>query len=281
MTEGRLGMIVCPMLEDEAIYNLEHDSEVKRVYLIRGAYNTTIIPKLRQHNVDFISIDETTVLNGNYEHDGYTVIIWTMFMGLHEDTDMLKMEMMSQIVKIFRSVDTIMLYYGRCGRALDTICDWAYETVTTPVCIFRNRDGSVCDDCICIPVGGTERYLKLLRKYPGRLYFTPAMASNFEGFMSSMELFNGIDTGNQEIMRIILDMAGYTTMMRVQTGNGDQEHFDENIKAFAEKYNLKCTELEDGWATNDLADFNYDNAKRVMSRWVKDGKKERMIPDAQ
>lgn len=281
MTEGRLGMIVCPMLEDEAIHNLENDTEVDRIYLVRGAYNTTIIPKLRQHHVGFEMIDESTVLNGNYDHDGYTAIVWTMFMGLHEDIDMLKMEVMNQIIKVHRSVDTILLYYGRCGRGLDDICDWAYDMIPTPVCIFRNRDGTICDDCICVPVGGTDRYLGLLRKYPGRFYFTPAMASNFEGFLMSMELFNGMDVKNDEIMRMIIEMAGYTTVMRIQTGNGDQEHFDENIRRFTDKYRLQCTELEDGWATNELTDMNYEKAKSTMRLWLDEGRKERVIPDAE
>ena len=107
------------------------------------------------------------------------------------------------------------------------------------------------------------------------------MASNFEGFLMSMELFNGLDVKNDDIMKIILDLAGYTTVMRVQTGNGDQEHFDENIKRFTDKYNLECTRLEDGWATNDLADLNYDNAKSTMTRWLNEGKKERVIPNAE
>jgi hypothetical protein len=137
--------------------------------------------------------------------------------------------------------------------------------------IFRNRDGSICDDCICVPIGGTERYLKLLRTHPGKLYFTPAMASNFEGFLSSMELFNGLDTGNSEIMRIILDMAGYTDVMEVQTGMGDQEHFHDNIEAFTKKYGLQWKVIEDGWADPSLTDLNYSNAKRTMTRWLEQG----------
>ena len=115
-------MVVCPMLEDEAIYNLKNDHEDKRIYLVKGAYNTTIIPKLKQHNVPYTMIDEHTVLNGDYDHDGYTVIIWTMFMGLHEDIDMLRMEVMNQIVKIHSAVDTILLYYGRCTENCGKSC---------------------------------------------------------------------------------------------------------------------------------------------------------------
>lgn len=268
-------MIVCPMLEDEAIYNLKNDTEKKKVYLVKTPYNQTIIPKLKQHGVEYELIDQTNVFSGNYGKERFTVFIWTMFMGLHEDTDMLKLEMMNQIVSIHKCVDTILLYYGRCGRALDTICDWAYETVPTPVCIFRNKDGTMCDDCICIPIGGTERYLSLLRKYPGRLYFTPAMASNFEGFLSSMELFNGLDTNNTEIMRLMLDMAGYTEIIEIPTGNGDVENYHANVDKFKEKYNLVSWKIEDGWATNELTDMNYGKAKETMEKWLRDRIKER------
>ena len=280
MTKGRLGMIVCPMLEDEAIYNIENDPEIDDVYLVNSAFNETIIPKLRQHGIEYTQISQTKALSGDYDKERFSVIIWVMFMGLHEDIDMLKMEVTNQIVTMFRSVDSIMLYYGRCGRGLDKICEWASANIPIPVMIFRNRDGSICDDCICIPIGGTDRYLNLLRKYPGRLYFTPAMASNFEGFLSSMELFNGLDTRNTEIMKIILDMAGYTEVMEVQTGMGDQQNFNRNIDDFVDKYHLTRTKLEDGWADSSLTDMNYQNAKRTMNRWLDQGIKEPVVGEA-
>ena len=280
MTKGRLGMIVCPMLEDEAIYNIKNDPEIDDVYLVNTAFNETIIPKLRQHGVKYQTISTVKALSGDFDKDKYSVIIWVMFMGLHEDIDMLNMEVTNQIITMCRSVDSIMLYYGRCGRGLDNICKWASVNIPIPVMIFRNRDGSICDDCICVPVGGTDRYLNLLRKYPGRLYFTPAMASNFEGFLSSMELFNGLDTKNTEIMRLILDMAGYTEVMEFQTGMGDQENFKENIRQFTEKYGLEWKKLEEGWADSSLTDMNYLNAKKTMMRWLEQGIKEPIVGEA-
>ena len=47
-------MVVCPMLEDEAIYNLKNDHEDKRIYLVKGAYNTTIIPKVHSDHMDHV-----------------------------------------------------------------------------------------------------------------------------------------------------------------------------------------------------------------------------------
>ena len=281
MTRGRLGMIVCPMLEDEAIYNIKNDPEIDDVYLVNTAFNETIIPKLKQHGVNYQTISTVKALSGDFDKDRYSVIIWVMFMGLHEDIDMLNMEITNQIITMCRSVDSIMLYYGRCGRGLDNICKWAEVNIPIPVMIFRNRDGTMCDDCICVPVGGTDRYLSLLRKYPGRLYFTPAMASNFEGFLSSMELFNGLDTKNTEIMRLILDMAGYTEVMEFQTGMGDQKNFKENIRQFTEKYGLEWKKLEEGWADSSLTDMNYNNAKKTMTRWLEQGIKEPIVGDGQ
>lgn len=279
MTKGRLGMIVCPMLEDEAIYNIKNDPEIDDVYLVNSAFNDTIIPKLRQHGVGYQTISPMKALSGDFDKEKYSVIIWIMFMGLHEDIDMLNMEVTNQIITIHKAVDSIMLYYGRCGRGLDNICKWASVNIPIPVMIFRNRDGSICDDCICVPVGGTDRYLSLLRKYPGRLYFTPAMASNFEGFLSSMELFNGLDTKNTEIMKIILDMAGYTEVMEMQTGMGDQENFHDNIDRFTKKYGLVWKKIEDGWADSSLTDMNYLNAKKTMTRWLEQGIKEPILGD--
>ena len=279
--KGRLGMIVCPMLEDEAIYNIKNDPEIDDVYLVNTAFNETIIPKLKQHGVNYQTISTVKALSGDFDKDRYSVIIWVMFMGLHEDIDMLNMEITNQIITMCRSVDSIMLYYGRCGRGLDNICKWADVNIPIPVMIFRNRDGTICDDCICVPVGGTGRYLDLLRKYPGRLYFTPAMASNFEGFLSSMELFNGLDTKNTEIMRLILDMAGYTEVLEFQTGMGDQKNFRENIRQFTEKYGLVWKKLEEGWADSSLTDMNYNNAKKTMTRWLEEGIKEPITGDAQ
>ena len=279
--KGRLGMIVCPMLEDEAIYNIKNDPEIDDVYLVNTAFNDTIIPKLKQHGVNYQTISTTKALSGDFDKERYSVIIWVMFMGLHEDIDMLNMEITNQIITMCRSVDSIMLYYGRCGRGLDNICKWADVNIPIPVMIFRNRDGTMCDDCICVPVGGTDRYLNLLRKYPGRLYFTPAMASNFEGFLSSMELFNGLDTKNTEIMRLILDMAGYTEVMEFQTGMGDQKNFKENIRQFTEKYGLEWKKLEEGWADSSLTDMNYNNAKKTMTRWLEQSIKEPITGDAQ
>ena len=279
--KGRLGMIVCPMLEDEAIYNIKNDPEIDDVYLVNTAFNETIIPKLKQHGVNYQTISTVKALSGDFDKDRYSVIIWVMFMGLHEDIDMLNMEITNQIITMCRSVDSIMLYYGRCGRGLDNICKWAEVNIPIPVMIFRNRDGTMCGDCICVPVGGTDRYLNLLRKYPGRLYFTPAMASNFEGFLSSMELFNGLDTKNTEIMRLILDMAGYTEVMEFQTGMGDQKNFKENIRQFTEKYGLEWKKLEEGWADSSLTDMNYNNAKKTMTRWLEQGIKEPIVGDGQ
>ena len=95
-----------------------------------------------------------------------------------------------------------------------------------------------------------------------------------------MELFNGLDTGNTEIMRVILDMAGYTDVMEVQTGMGDQEHFHDNIRAFTEKYGLDWKVIEDGWADKSLTDMNYSNAKKTMTRWLEQGIREPILGEA-
>ena len=100
MTKGRLGMIVCPMLEDEAIYNIKNDPEIDNIYLVNTAFNETIIPKLKQHGVAYETISQTKALSGDFDKEKFSVIIWVMFMGLHEDINMLNMEVTNQIINM-------------------------------------------------------------------------------------------------------------------------------------------------------------------------------------
>ena len=271
--KGRLGMIVCPILEDEAIYNIETDPDVRHIYLVDNEYNSTIVRKLDQHGISYTMISQNDALSGKYDSDGYTVLIWMMFEGLHAALDMLRLEVMNQVVMMCGCVDTIMLYYGRCGRALDGIMEWARTTVPIPVIIFRNSDGSMCDDCICVPVGGTDNYLKLMRRYPGRVYCTPAIAANFEGVNAISELVSMFGMEDHEMMKMMLEMAGYTELVEMNTGLGDQVNYDSNIRDISAKYHLKPIRIEDGWTSTYLADLNYSNAKKTLCRWLETGDK--------
>ncbi|MFA6803487.1 MAG: DUF1638 domain-containing protein [Candidatus Methanomethylophilaceae archaeon] len=266
MVSGKLGMMVCPMLEDEMIHNLLSDKDEKDVYLLDNTFTKTIVPKLDKNGIGFTLLNERNYLDNRIyiPDDRFSVIIWMMDLGLHEEPENLKNRIRELLVEFQDRTDSIMLYYGRCGKGLDGIEEWGREFLTVPVTIMKDRKGQVCDDCICVPVGGTENYLRLLRKYPGIMYFTPAMSCNFEEFMKRMELFKGVDKNDREMFRMILEMADYKYVMEIQTGLGDQENFHRCTEEFAGEYNLEIKQLEDGWVSLDVADLSYAEAKDKM-----------------
>ena len=269
MTNGTLAMIACPILEDEMIYSILNDPEDKRIYLLRNKNTSTLVPKLEHHNIDYIDIDEKDFLKGTVRiaDDGYSIVIWMMDLGLHSDPKHLGEAIRDELTRIDGRVDGVALYYGLCGNGLLGIIDWCKESLKTPVTIFKGSDGKICDDCICVPLGGSDNYLKLVRRYPGVMYLTPAMACSQDDFLSSQEMFQGIEmTGmtRDEYMKFMLDLADYKYALKIDTGMGDQEHFQEECERFVKRFDLQLKKLEPEWISTETADRIYSEAKSFL-----------------
>ena len=58
MTRGILGVIACPMLEDELIYSVSHDPEEKNVCVLDTPYNGSLKRKLKSNGVRYTTMDE-------------------------------------------------------------------------------------------------------------------------------------------------------------------------------------------------------------------------------
>lgn len=268
MTSGTLAAVVCPILEDELVHNILNDKEEKNIFLLINDNIRPIVKKFENNGIEYTPVIEEDYLSGKYKISGtgYNMVIWMMDLGLHQEPDELKAMIRKELLRIDGKVDGIILYYGLCGQALEGICEWGGSNMRTPMTIFKDTSGRICDDCICVPLGGTDNYLKLLKKYPGIMYLTPAMACSQEEFMSKMSLFKGLDDGPQDydMLKMILDMAGYKNAMKIQTGIGDQEHFQEACEEYSKKLGLELIELEDGWTSTEVADRTYAEAKSFL-----------------
>jgi hypothetical protein len=69
-------------------------------------------------------------------------------------------------------------------------------------------------------VGGTDGYLRLLKRYPGVFYLTPGWAENWRTLMNKMEITRGIDGDDLATLRWMFEMAGYKLALKIQTGWG-------------------------------------------------------------
>ncbi|MDR0778661.1 MAG: DUF1638 domain-containing protein [Methanomassiliicoccaceae archaeon] len=266
MTKGVLGVMACPILEDELIYSMSKDDELSDVYLLDNRHAKSIKLKLIEKKIRHEIIAEEQFLDGScrIKNDGYTMIIWMMDLGLHEEPADLKDGIRKHMGMMQEHVDAIVLYYGLCGNGLKDIDVWSKDNLKVPMTIIRDNEGNIVDDCISAAIGGTKQYLRLLKKYPGIMYFTPAFATNYDDLLGRMELFKGVDVGDESMLKMVFEMADYHEVMKIETGLGDPVEFQKATEKFANRLGFSIFTLEDGWVTLEPADRVYAEAKALL-----------------
>lgn len=266
--KGILGVIACPILEDELIYSMSKDSDITNVYLLDNRHARSIRPKLAKKKIKYETVGEEEFFDPGMKirNDGYTMVIWMMDLGLHEEPVDLRAALEKAMQRMEKKADAIALYYGLCGNGMKDIDKWATANISVPMTIIRDRDGNIVDDCIAAAIGGTKQYYSLLKKYPGIMYFTPAFATNYDDLLGRMELFKGVDVGDESMLKLVFEMADYHYVMKIDTGLGDKDEFEVATKKFADRLNFEIMTLEDGWVTLEPADRVYAEAKGFLEK---------------
>ena len=266
MAKGVLGVLACPILEDELIYSMSKDKEITNVYLLDNRHAKSIKIKLARKKIKHTVINEEEFLNGSYKipKKGFAIAVWMMDLGLHEEPADLGSALRKSMARMQERVNAIVLYYGLCGNGLKDIDVWSKDNLKVPMTIIRDNDGNIVDDCIAAAIGGTKQYYALLKKYPGIMYFTPAFATNYDDLLGRMELFKGVDVGDETMLKMVFEMADYHEVMKIETGLGDPDEFQAATEKFANRLGFSIFTLEDGWVTLEPADRVYAEAKGFL-----------------
>jgi len=266
--ERRLGIVGCPVLEDEIVYLLSGDRGLKDVFVVKDDNSEKLIRKLSQKGVEIVPISEEDI-SSLPESDGRSVVVWMKSMGLHEEPKDLGKEVARSAKVMDGHCATILLFYGLCGNAFKDM-NVLFEDVRTPVVILKDEKGQIVDDCIAVPLGGTDGYLRLLKRYAGVFYMTPAWADNWELLINKMEIARGTEMGNLDMLRMLFEMAGYDRVLLIDTGLGDREVLYRKAREFSQEFNFREIELEPGFVSTRVI----DDAYRKCWELVENGKKE-------
>lgn len=260
--EGTLGMIGCPILEDEMAFVLSTDSDIKSIFFVDTEDCQNLARKVRKLNpaIDIDFLGESDLDSYSPDNGRLSVLVWMKSSGLHEYPDSLRDEVRDTLAKIDDRCDSVLLFYGLCGNAFKKIDEIAKD-FKSPVVILRDLKGQIVDDCIAVPLGGTEGYLSLLKKYPGVFYMTPAWAENWKDLIRKTEMFRGMDQASWDDLKFIFDMANYSKVLKIHTGLGDEEVLHNNTREFAEIFEFEEHTLEDGWCSLDVTEQSYALAK--------------------
>lgn len=268
MTSGVLTVIGCPILEDELIHSILSDNEEKKIFIIDTEPSKSLEGKFERYGIEYNKIKEESFLNSNgcMDRSDFNIVIKMLDMGLHREPKDLRSKVEYEVVSVSEVSDVIALYYGMCGNHGWDVTKWAEENGLCPVVVFRDKDGRVCDDCIGVAVGGTDKYRQLLKVHTGQMLFTPSVAVNWDDFMASNEMFRRSHENGVEYMRQLFDLCGYDTVVKIDTGFGDRDDMDKATVDFANTYDFKIIEGDDHWPDPYPAKRIYDDAKKLLRR---------------
>ena len=65
-------------------------------------------------------------------------------------------------------------------------------------------------------------------------------------------------------MKFMLDLADYNYALKIDSGMGDQEHFQDECERFVKRFGRQLKRLEPEWISTETADRIYSEAKSFL-----------------
>ena len=283
MTHGILGIVLCPMLDDNLVYSLSKDNGDKNIIVINNEYNGSLRRKLEEKDIPYTRATWSEIRSKQLDlrNGRFNIIIHCISLGLHSTPDKLKSTVEELTGDMQPYVDAIGFYLGTCGSYDWNIPRWCDSMGYKPSAMFCDRNGELCHDCVGVNIAGGPRYLEMQKKYPGHFYLFPAMAANYDDFMNAdqadalateasltdeMREELGIEPGRDGYMRWLFRIGGYEYILKLDNGLMDESEFDKDIGKISERTRLKVKDAEPGWATLEPTDLLYDKCKSMLSQ---------------
>lgn len=278
MAKGVLGIIICPMMNDELLYCLCRDPEVARTVILDNGFAGDLKRRMGAGGHPFELVPESDLYDGKLEFDRnvLTVVIRSNDLALHAEPKDLKAHVEKEVEEIQPYVDALGIYYGICGNYGWDITAWAKQMGYKPTAVFRGLDGRVVDDCVAVAVGGSDRYLQMEKKYTGMFYVTPAIADNWIEFVGAGDIGKQLSNipketleelgifSDLDYMRWLFEIAHYKNILKLDTKLGDSGKFEAKVNEIGKAVNLKPIDIEDGWITLQSAEGIYAQCKKNL-----------------
>ncbi len=206
-----LGIIACRALEDELAHVLSEDEGVRNIIIINSLDCFGLSRKLRSKNrphliaswedipemLNGVVRTSSGMLNGLLrpllgwfrpnsllgKADGaggeIVIVVNVLKIALHIDNKLLRAEVCKNIDAMSQFSDSILLFYGRCGNALQEI--EVPQSKHCPLSFLTDDSGERVDDCIAAALGGNRQYAEALSSHQGVGFFlTPVWASGLD-----------------------------------------------------------------------------------------------------
>ncbi|MBE6521770.1 MAG: DUF1638 domain-containing protein [Thermoplasmata archaeon] len=281
MAKGVLGIIICPMLDDNLVYSLNKDPEEKDIVLADSGNQGPIARKLERFGIPYRTSSWDDIISGKtaLDRNRYSVLVYALNLGLHARPDVLRDRVESLSKQMQPVVDAIGFYLGSCGNEKWDIPAWCSSMGFKPSATFRDPQRNPCPDCVGVNIAGGPKYQDLLKRYPKHIYVFPAFAVNKDEFneanrMGSEEALGGLDEemlkelgiepGPNAYERWLLKSGGYEHYLRIDTGLGDRDEFEAALKELQRTSGLKERVPDENWGSLQPTDDLYSECKSFL-----------------
>lgn len=276
-----LSIVACEMLEDELVYVLSTDREIKHLFVLENINSSRFVQKLRSEDLKpfvfssdrlYSMVSESNrspldgfnkmfssipvlkqiydALNRKKERE-LTVVVNLLRKELHADIDHLLSEVYLNAKEMSKISDGILLSYGKCAYSSEKAQD-DLQRLDCPVYFLRDEEKNFVDDCVSVALGGNEIYTKTALRGNGRgaIYGTPM-------WLSSM---NEIDYKSTESYQIVkyLSSPMYSILFKINNQNYKDNNFHRNASEFATLFDMEIININ---GTMDVATNSYVEAK--------------------
>lgn len=279
-----LSIIACRMLEDELVHVLSKDSGLQQLIVVENRESLEFRRKLRLRNynprtafldrVPMLLKDESNsdfgisvrLLAGfpifkkfrrkRKDREKVSIVVNILSLGLHADLEILKAEVYRNIREMACFSDRILIFYGTCGHALGKLKE-DLSDLECPLFFLKDGNGEIVEDCISLALGGNEAYVRAMTEFQGMgtIYMTPMWASSWKKREK--------ETGAQGFDKY-LENALYCMTAKIDTELlVDNSEFDENVKEFAKKFNMKITNIK---GSVEIAEKSYFTARNNVNK---------------
>lgn len=250
----KIAIVGCKMLEDEIVYLLNNDSEIKEAIIQKRKNNS-----YKEFESKLEIKTKVTNLDKSFNIKSDAIIELLPF-ALHEEPEKLRNKVKKSIKRISRYSEEILIFYGLCGNTFDNF-EKLKKEVNANLTILK-KEKELLDDCICLTLNGNENYLENIKEEAGTFFLTPMWAENWKDMFKRCKICS--NTNNLDLIKYVFDKSGYTRVLKLNTGLRDNEKFDKKVREFANKLNLKLQERECKNYLN-LIKENYIRYKRKLS----------------
>ena len=145
MTEGVLGIIGCPMLEDNLVWSLRGDSDEKDIAIVDTGHEGSLRDKLDAHSIPYRVVGEDDALSGRYvpSEGSFNLLVYMLDLGLHSVPEELRSKVEDVAVRMQPYVDAIGFYLGTCGTYHWDIPEWCEGRGMKPATTASARTSAV------------------------------------------------------------------------------------------------------------------------------------------